>query len=377
MAISTSALKEQAETLGLTLGITACQPPRHFDVFLSWLSDGNQAGMAYLSNERSLQSRSDPGFLLPGCRSLICAAAPYPSPLSLRDEPAPLLHGRVAAYAWQPDYHLTLPGRMDQLAIWLQNAAGREIRRLSATDSQPILERDYAVQAGLGWIGKNSCLILPQRGSFYFLAELLTDLELEPDLPVDTNHCGTCTRCIDACPTGCILPGRKIDARRCLSYLTIENKGRIPPEYRKAIGNRIFGCDVCQTVCPWNKHSSAERLDEEKLSSAYLGLSDILSLTPLTFKSKFTQSPIFRAKRRGLIRNACVALGNAADPHAEMQLQILVENEPEPMIRAHAAWALGQIGGRGNRQFLDKMRNRETDPSVMEEIISALENTAS
>lgn len=374
--IHKSDLVEQAQTLGFYLGVAECQPPLHTPLYGAWLRAGRQAGMAYLASERWLQTRADPSQLLPGCRSILCLAASYPSPLSLADAEIPALHGRVAAYAWEPDYHLTFPPKLEKMGRWLQDQSAQPVSWFAASDSQPVAERETAARAGLGWIGKNSCLILPQKGSCFLLAELLTDLALEPDAPAGQDRCGSCTRCQQACPTGCILPDRTIDAGRCLSYLTIENKGSIPRELRKPLGNRIFGCDVCQSVCPWNQSFSTRQFRPEWLSEAAPPLLALIELTPDGFKQRFTRSAILRTKRRGLLRNVCVALGNQAGPEAENPLRKLMESEPEGLIRVHAAWALGRIGGKENRRFLESALQREEDALVRSEITLTLEESA-
>ncbi len=246
-------IKAEAKNLGFSLvGITTPDTPDHFSVFESWLSAGYQAGMKYLSREDTIAKRYQPKELMAECKSIICLALPYPNANSLvvnDNKPT----GRIAAYAWLPDYHHTIPILINELMIRIENNLGRKIRYRSFTDSAPILERDIAQRAGLGWIGKNSCLIHPEQGSYFLLAEIFTDIELEIDQPFLADRCGSCTRCLEACPTHCILPDRTIDANRCISYLTIENKGPIPHDLRKYTGNWVFGCDICQMVCPWNR----------------------------------------------------------------------------------------------------------------------------
>ena len=210
------------------------------------------------------------------------------------------------------------------------------------TDSGPLLERDLAQRAGLGWIGKNTCLINPQQGSYFFLAELLLGVALQPDPPFTQDRCGACTRCIDACPTGCIRPDRTLDARRCISYLTIELKGEIPEELRPRLGNWVFGCDVCQQVCPWNRFAP-EQGDPAFAPRPGIPAPELvaeLALTAEEFKRKFTGSPVLRAKRRGYLRNVAVALGNQGDPAALPALERAAAEDPEPLVREHAAWAV-------------------------------------
>jgi len=271
-------------------------------------------------------------------------AAPYADPKTAEasDEPGPT--GRVAAYAWGDDYHNVFLPRLQELVAFIEEQAGRPVPNRCYTDTGPVLERDLAQRAGLGWIGKNTCLINPKHGSYFLLAEILLGIELEADTPITTDHCGTCTRCIEACPTECILQDRTIDARRCLSYLTIELKDNIPEEMRPLLGDWVFGCDVCQMVCPWNRFAS------EKGDEAFSPRPDVprpnliheLELTPEAFNHKFKNSPIKRAKRRGYLRNVAVAVGNSRDEKAFSAL-LSAENDTEPLVRNHADWALKKI----------------------------------
>jgi epoxyqueuosine reductase len=284
----------------------------------------------------------------------------------------------VASYAWGIDYHEIIPPLLLELVESLQKHLGRQVRSRSYTDTGPILERDFAQQAGLGWAGKNTCLIDPRRGSYFLIGETFLDVEIEPDPPFPTDHCGTCRRCIEACPTGAIREDRTIDSGRCISYLTIENKGPIPPDLRPAMGDWVFGCDICQEVCPWNlRFSTPEGHPELKpdMATARPVLREALSLVPQRFNQKFRRSPIRRAKRRGYLRNAAVALGNQRDTAAVPALANTIENEPEPLVRGHAAWALGRMGTPQARRVLEKAAKSEPDPTVTDEIKQALRNS--
>lgn len=296
--------------------------------------------MDYLTDPR----RADPRLVLPGCQSILVLAARYPDPGPATHPAADRPLGRVAAYAWSRDYHIVLPERLEALAAFIETQVGGSVAHKAYTDTGPLLERDLAQRAGLGWIGRNTCLINPQIGSYFFLAELLLDIPLDPDPPFTADQCGTCNRCIHACPTGCILPDRTIDARRCLSYLTIENKAGIPPDLRPLLGDHIFGCDVCQQTCPWNRRT---RPDPDPAFSPLDGvpapdLTAELSLTPQDFNRKYKDSPISRAKRRGYLRNVAVALGNRRDPSTRPALETAAR-DPEPLVSEHARWALEQI----------------------------------
>jgi epoxyqueuosine reductase len=338
------ALKQKARQLGFTLaGITNPDPPEHFGVFQRWLDAGHHGEMAYLANKTSLQRRADPKSILPECRSILVLGIPYsnPSPASTPDGPPP--HGRVAAYAWGADYHIVLPERLRALVVFLEEQVGHAIPNRWYTDTGPILERDLAMRAGLGWIGKNTCLINPKSGSYFLLAEILLGLDLPSDEPFASDHCGSCTRCIDACPTDCILPDRTIDARRCISYLTIENKAEIPEDLREPSSDWVFGCDICQMVCPWNIRFAAQTGDFAFMAGvASPSLANELALTPDEFNKKFKNSPVKRAKRRGYLRNVAVAAGNSGQ---KIILPVLnsAAGDSEPLVCEHVEWAVQQL----------------------------------
>ena len=269
--------------------------------------------MDYLASERARTCRRDPHLILPECRSILILGVRYPDPKTAKFEEKAGPTGRVAAYAWGRDYHLVLPQRLKALVGFIEQKVGAPVSHRWYTDTGPILERDLAQRAGLGWIGKNTCLINPKLGSYFLLAEILLGIDLEPDPPFTADRCGTCTRCIEACPTHCILPDRTLDARRCISYLTIENKGEIPSDLRPQMGNWTFGCDVCQLVCPWNRFASKEY---DQSFTPYPGLPNPdliadLMLTPQEFNQKFKDNPVQRARRAGYLRNTAIALGNS------------------------------------------------------------------
>ncbi len=296
--------------------------------------------MNYLAEDRSLSRRADPGQILPECRSILVLAMPY----------APLLPGgedkmRVASYALGNDYHEVIPPRLKQIVEFIEEQVGHPIPNRVYTDTGPVLERELAQRAGLGWIGKNSMLINPGAGSTFFLAEILLGIELEPDEAIITDHCGTCTRCITACPTQAILPDRTLDARRCISYLTIELKDDIPMELRPRMQNWVFGCDICQMVCPWNRFSQpADTVFESKIPP-YVPASD-LAQSPVEFNQRFKHSPVKRAKRRGYLRSLAVAVGNSGNKNNIALLEQTIQAAgDEPMIRDHAQWAKEKLQG--------------------------------
>jgi epoxyqueuosine reductase len=282
----------------------------------------------------------------------------------------------VAAYAWGEDYHEVLSDRLRVLAAFIETRTGAPVLNRWYSDTGPVMERDLAQRAGLGWIGKNTCLIHPTQGSFFLLAEMLLGLELEPDPPFSYDHCGICTRCLEACPTNCVLPDRTIDARRCISYLTIELKSSIPVELRAQMGEWVFGCDICQRVCPWNQRFAAAQGDPAFSARADVARPDLiaeLKLNPEQFNRKFIGSPVKRAKRRGYLRNVAVALGNLGDEAAIPVLAQALNGEPEPLVRGHVAWALGHLGGKTARQALLRAARTETDEAVLSEIRAAID----
>jgi epoxyqueuosine reductase len=333
----------------LLASVTTPDPPPHLPAFENWINQGRHASMDYLAGDRSRARRADPRLILPECKSILVLALPYADPKTASvKENVNGIEGQIASYAWGDDYHLVIPKRLQALVAFIEKQIGHSVPNRWYTDTGPILERDLAQRAGLGWIGKNTCLIHPRHGSYFLLAEVLLGIELEPDPSFQTDQCGTCTRCIEACPTQCILPDRTIDARRCISYLTIELKDDIPTDLRSFTGNWIFGCDICQTVCPWNRFSASDgdlALMPRDNNIPQPNLIHELELTSEEFNRKFKNSPIKRTKHRGYLRNVAVALGNSKDPAAVPALKKALKN-PEPMVREHAAWALNQIDGR-------------------------------
>jgi epoxyqueuosine reductase len=368
-------IKEKAHALGFALvGITTPDPLPHAEVFNVWLDQGRHGEMGYLDTPRSRDHHGHPEQVLPGCRSVIALGLRYPAPVpEPRGEKA--LRGRVAAYAWGEDYHLVLPERLKQLVEFIETQVGSPVPNRWYTDTGPILERELAQRAGLGWIGKNTCLIDPRQGSYFLLAEVLLGIDLEPDLPFTPDRCGTCTRCIQACPTGCILPDRTLDARRCISYLTIELKGAIPAELRQLCSSWVFGCDICQQACPWNRFASPEgdAVFANRLVPPFPDLLAEMALSAGDFNRKYRANPLKRAKRRGYLRNVAVALGNSRDPRAVPVLSDAMISDPEPLVRGHAAWALGQVGGSAAMLALDKAAGIKNDPVVKTEVRAALD----
>lgn len=375
-------IKTEAHRLGFDIaGFTSPEKPPHFAFFQDWLSAGYHGTMAYLSDERSLEARANARFLLPECRSILVLGIRYPAPSQLSPTPPVPLSGRVASYAVGEDYHLVLPERLHTLAEFIQSILQRPIRYKCVTDSAPLLERDLAQRAGLGWIGKNTCLIHPALGSFFFLAELLLDLEVPFDPPFEMDYCGTCRRCIDACPTQCILPNRTLDARRCISYLTIELKSEIPSDLQPALGEWVFGCDICQMVCPWNRKAGNATVAPAFMGEArapWLNLAEILQQNHSSFRERYRRSALQRAKLRGLARNSAVVLGNLAKSYPQelprvIQLFSAVLNEhPQSLVRLQVIHSLAHLDTPAARQVLLEHLDVEQDEEVLKTLHTIL-----
>jgi epoxyqueuosine reductase len=341
---------QRALELGFDLArVTTADPPASAERFQHWLAERRHGEMRYLA--RNAPRRVDPQLVLPGARSIITLAAAYGEEQQARTtDPEPTdhaprstRHGLVARYARYADYHDVLGERLRLLAAFMDELAGPGTRSLWYVDTGPVLERDLAQRAGLGFIGKHTNLISRRLGNWFLLGEILTTVALEPDSP-EKNRCGSCVRCLDACPTRAITGPFQLDARRCISYLTIELKGSIPEPLRPALGNRIFGCDDCLAVCPWNRFAREGRLMREHARPDLAGpnLLELLSLDDAAFRRRFAGTPILRARRRGLLRNVCVALGNVGGADALPALARAAA-DPEPLIAEHARWAIGRI----------------------------------
>ena len=346
-----AAIRERAIALGFdAAGIARLAPleaQRHYE---RWLAAGFHGGMDWLASDEHRARRADPALILPGVRAVVCVALFHePGRDAARDRRL----GRIARYAAGEDYHAVMKDRLGALQRAVEDDLAPGATALWYADTGAILERGWAERAGLGWTGKHSGLITADRGSWFLLGELLVDRDLEPDAPLEREHCGTCARCLDACPTRAIVAPYRVDARRCLSYLTIEHRGAIPHEFRRALGDWVFGCDVCQEVCPWNRFAAPAR--EARLHARSLEgwtLERLLALDDAGFAERFAASPIRRAGREGFARNVCVALGNlgretpaSLAPSAAGALVRALAADPSSLVRAHAAWALGEIAG--------------------------------
>jgi epoxyqueuosine reductase len=332
-------IKQRARELGFDdCGVTTAAAPEHAERLQRWLAAGQHGDMAWLA--RNAHKRVDPQQVLAGAKSFVTLAVSYSRPSSAQRRKQ---DGVIARYAQFADYHDVIAERLKTLVAFLNDLGGADTRSLWYVDTGPLLERDLAQRAGLGFVGKHTNLISRTLGNWIFISEIITTLELEPDEP-EKNRCGTCTRCITACPTNAITEPFNVDARLCISYLTIELKRAIPVELRPLIGNRIYGCDDCLAACPWNMFARDASLlaPHARPDLSTPDLMELLSLDDVSFKAKFAGTPILRTKRRGLLRNVCVALGNIGDERALPALERAL-NDPEPLIREHAAWAIAQI----------------------------------
>lgn len=333
-----SDLKTQLLDKTRELGFSECRIARagaasYADLYLQWVAEGKHGDMAWMA--RNVERRADPRLVQEGAQSVIVLALNYlPCNSNVTTE------YRIARYSWNIDYHDIVTPKLQALDQWLTLQGGMQRYYV---DTGPVLERDWASASGLGWGGKSTMQVHRKLGTWFFLAELITTLEIEPDSP-SKDSCGKCNRCIVACPTQAITAPRRLDARRCVSYLTIENKGPIPEEFRRAIGNRIYGCDDCLVACPWNKFAEAsqEAAFQARESIFSHTLRDFLSLTDETFRQVFAKNPIKRIKRPAFIRNVCVALGNVGTQEDLPALESLSE-DPHPLIAEHARWAVAEI----------------------------------
>ena len=336
-----AAIRQRAAELGFDdCRFTTATPPASAEKFQGWLAGKQTGEMAWL--ERNAEKRIEPQKVLAEAKSVIALAVSYQNSEARIQKPESQT-GVVARYAQFKDYHDVIGEKLKALTALVDELGGANTQSLWYVDTGPILERDLAQRAGIGFVGKHTNLISRKLGNWIFLAEILTTLELEPDAP-EKNHCGHCTRCISACPTNAITAPFELDARKCISYLTIELKGAIPVEFRKAIGNRIYGCDDCLAACPWNKFARAGNLmkPHARADLAAPDLIELLQLDDAGFKARFAGTPMLRTKRRGLLRNVCVALGNVGDKTTLPALE-KAAHDHEPLIAEHARWAIAEI----------------------------------
>ena len=385
MSLLNRQIKEAARGLGFdVVGITSIEPlSRDGEAFLEWCEQGFAAGMSYMTRRKELHA--SPKLLVPQAVSLITLAINYYAPAP--DFKHEQRYGRVARYAWGLDYHDVVKPRLALLAERIEQIAARPCRSRSFVDAVPLLERAVAARAGLGFFGKNTNLLQSGRGSWFFLAEILIDLELESEYGKQQISCGSCSRCLDACPTDAFAGPYRLDSRRCISYLTIENKGAIPRELRAGLQEWIFGCDVCQemrpdatkhgglpvivrgqsdSVCPFNRFAKETLWNEfhpEAGVGPRLDLAEVLSIaTDQEFRAAFKGTPLTRPKRRGLLRNAAVVAANIGCTAAIPALIERVEHDLEPLIRSHALWALAQLNW---KKACPRIERALTDPDPL------------
>ncbi len=372
----TAQIKSEARRLGFELvGVCAAERAAGFERFSVWLASGRAAGMDYLTAQA--RAREHPRHVLAAARSILMLGMSYRTAAPL---PPQAGQAAVARYAWGRDYHHIIQQRLRALRRFHEELTPHAAVR-GVVDTAPLLEREFAHHAGLGWFGRNSLLLNERLGSYFFLAALLTSEELEHDAAPQTDRCGTCRACIDACPTGALGEDGMVDARRCLSYLTIEHRGSIAIEFRRAVGNRAFGCDACQEACPWNRSlgsarpnsAAADLFPAEGMNP--LELAGLFALDEQGFRKRFRGTPLDRAKRQGILRNAALVLGNQATLRVtETLLKTLTEGlgDDGPVVRGACAWALGRCECNEAAAVLGKRLERESDAEVASEIRLAL-----
>ena len=332
-------IAELARACGFELsGVAQAIPADDRTRYQQWAADGWAGEMRYLTDRRAAV-RDDPRNLLPSARSIIVVGKLYHTPWPHSTRFTDRDRGWISRYAWGADYHDEMRRGLERLAARLHEQAGAFESKI-CVDTAPLLERSYARLAGLGWIGRNTCLINQQMGSWFFLGELLVSLEIAPDAP-PPDRCGTCMRCVDACPTAAIVPGKGLDARLCISYFTIELRGTVPKEHREGIGSHVFGCDICQDVCPWN--GRAPVTDEAAYQPARFApaLAELAAIEESEFREMFRGSPIARTRYQGFLRNVAIAMGNAQNPNFRPALEKLAAS-PDPVVAEHARWALNR-----------------------------------
>ena len=336
-------IKAEVYDLGFLLsGFTTPDPPDHFTMYESWVNSGYHAEMSYLSRSSAFEKRKHPNLLFPEVKTILVLGCPYPVP-----HPPPSTGYPIAAYAQGPDYHHLINKQLAHFPEWLSQLMGYPVNARVFTDTAPILERELAVRAGLGWIGKNSMLIHPEYGSFFFLTEVFLDFYLPPDNPFNKDLCGTCTQCVENCPTACILPQRQINSNRCLSYLTIEKNNLFSENESALLSGGVFGCDICQSVCPWNQ----KRIRQDHIRTLFdrddelkeLQPADILTLNEEYFLAKYGSSPLARAKRFGILRNLLTLIGNQGSRKDLILLASFLSQEQNENLRMIASHAQARI----------------------------------
>ena len=372
--ISRADLSEMAAAAGLSItGVTSGDPfPEVEGYLVDHVERGHLAGMDWFTTERARQS-TKPWTLHDTVQSIVSVAVPFWSGYVEPPEDG-ILRGRIARYAWGRDYHTTLKKRMRSLVTAIEQHLGRDVESRVLVDTARTVDRAVAARAGTGWYGKNSMIIVPGHGLWVMLGEIMLDIAIQPDLPL-ARDCGRCSICIDRCPTGAIVEPYRIDAPRCISYLTIEHRGVIPHELRPLMGDYVFGCDICQNVCPYTNAAKAiydPDFAPASIDNAFPSLEWLSTMTEEQFRATYSGTPVTRAKRAGLARNAAIALGNSNDSRAEPILIDILANHDQPLARGHAASALRNLLGDGSRRVLRDAIARDVDPYVRHEIQIAL-----
>lgn len=362
----TNSIKDRALSLFDLVGVSPVGPFPENQFYKEWLAKGHAGDMSYMA--RNPEKRENLKSFMPASKSVISCGLNYNTDYPYSTESDDKRKGWIARYAWGDDYHEEIQDRLNTLCQYIGSITPGEPQMRVYVDTGPVLERNYAKYAGIGWIGKNTCLINQEIGSWIFIGEIITSLELEYDSPAP-ERCGTCTKCIDECPTDAIKKPYELDSRLCISYLTIELRDKIPGELRDAVGSHVFGCDICQDVCPWNRRAetTADPAFQPRQGLYNPELSTLAAMDAEEFRALFKASPVKRAKRKGLLRNAVVAIGNSGEsefiPIAEDALK-----DEEPLVRAHAVWALYKIQGREALSTLLEHKKIEPDQSVIDEI---------
>lgn len=374
LAELTEQLKAEAHRQGFHLsGACPAVSPSGYHRLLDWIDAQCAGEMSYMNERRDAYEH--PNGVMPGVQSLLVLGFPYRTASPQNPEP---MQGRVSRYAWgEADYHDLIHARLKKLKGWIaQRRPAARVR--GVVDTAPLLEREFARAAGIGWVGKNTMLINKHQGSYFFLAALLVDFALAYDTPHDADHCGTCQRCLLACPTDALVHPYRLDARRCISYLTIEHRSPIDESLRQGMGQWLFGCDVCQDVCPWNRRGSHATTPELEALDWHnpVNLLPLFSMNDDDFRARYRQTPLWRTRRRGILRNAAIVLGNSRCTGALSALTMGL-NDPESIVRGASAWAIGQLSGEPASDALRSRQAIETDPDVHDEICRALQTLAS
>ncbi len=367
----TKSIKEKALEVGFDLvGISPVDSFPENQFYKEWLARGFAGEMRYM--EKEPQKRENIKNILPEAKSVISCGLNYNTSYPYSIKETDKRKGWISRYAWGDDYHDIMNNRLWSLLASIEEISPEEIKARIYADTGPVLDRVYGKYSGIGWFGKNTCLINQKNGSWFFIGEIITNLELEYDGPVP-DRCGTCTHCIDACPTGALLEPYVLDSRLCISYVTIELKENIPVELRDKMTNNIFGCDICQDVCPWNRRAKAtnEPSFQPRENLYNPELSSLSSLSAEDFRGVFKGNPVKRAKRKGLLRNVLVAMGNSGSKEFIPDIKEYL-NDKDPIVRAHSAWALWKLEGEISHKTLSDRLDIESDPMVREEIVSIL-----